>query len=72
MTAAELTDEWIGRTVTVHCCRESHVGELTHVTRFRSRQIDGTLAVDAVEVRVGGKWSVVPPETVITDQEVSF
>lgn len=69
MTAADLTDEWIGRTVAVHCCQEPHVGELTHVTRIRRAQMDGTLAIDYVEVRVGGKWSLLAPDTVITDQE---
>lgn len=78
MTAAELTDEWIGRAVAVHLGREQPpiVGTLKAIKLVHVRTLDEDEHVTAVELtlfapKIGCDMTgAVPPDTVITDQEV--
>lgn len=75
MRAADLTDEWIGRTVAVHTPQRL-VGRLTEILFRTIKTLDEAEKVTAVHVSVERRgervWAVVPPETVVTDQEIPF
>jgi len=62
--AADLTDDWIGRTVTVHHDKRAYTGRVQHIARTPL----GLVQIDLDT----GHWLDVPAETVITDQEVPW
>lgn len=81
MKAADLTDEWIGRTVAVHCCRNpscgGFVGRLRHIEQADEYRTTIRLLSDGPDevhgIRAGERVvteMTLPNDTVITDQEI--